>query len=41
MISLNISKNLGLMDEKNDYFEYLLGDLSYMAEKMFIMCMIR
>lgn len=40
IISLNILKNLGLMDEKNDYFEYFLGNLGFMGEKMFIMCMI-
>jgi hypothetical protein len=22
----------------NDYFKYLLGDLGYMDEKMFVMC---
>jgi hypothetical protein len=28
------------MDEKNDYFEYFLGNLGFMGEKMFIICMI-
>ncbi len=28
-------------NHKDEYFEYLLGDLGYMGKEMFIMCRIR